>query len=89
MSDVASIFHKDPEAWTEEDRAQVIARYRQARLDQKALDAKTAEPKERKVRAKTEPKPKRSRAEAKPKPDPRQIDLEEVLAELTAGETPT
>jgi hypothetical protein len=72
MSDIATIFRKDPKEWTADDRTRVVARYRELRLDPKAFNPKTGEPKKR-VRRKA-------------KVDPRQIDIEDLIAK-DAGET--
>ena len=67
---LTAIFQKDPEAWTADDLARVVARYREARTNFKAVDQKTGEPKKRR--------------KAKAAPDPRQIDIEELIAKETS-----
>lgn len=72
--DISTIFLKDPEAWSSDDRARVVAQYREAQaqgwFEPKAIDPVTGAP-----------KPKRKR-KAKAK-DPNQIDLEELLRETS------
>jgi hypothetical protein len=65
MSDLATIFRKDPEQWTKDDVARVVSRYRELKLAPKAFDPKTGERKQKKPR--------------KRKVDPRQVDLEDLL----------
>jgi hypothetical protein len=69
---IAEIFQKDVEQWTLEDRARVVARLReycaQMKLGQKVDPKSGAVKKRRKAKA----------------ADPRQLDLEELIARETA-----
>jgi hypothetical protein len=67
-SSIAGLFLKDPKILTADDRARIIAAFRdycaRMKIDPKAFDPKTGAPKKRR----------------KAKADPRQIDLEELIA---------
>jgi hypothetical protein len=73
-SSISEIFLKDPELWSEDDRSAVIARFKEycvlMKIDPKAVDPKTGEPKKR----------RRSKAA-----DPRQPDLEGLIAKETTS----
>jgi hypothetical protein len=72
MSDIATIFRKDPKEWTADDRARVVARYRELQLDPKAFNLKTGE--------------RKQRVRRKAKVDSNQINLLDLIAK-DAGET--